>query len=97
MAVIDHDPAFWPNVPKGESLFIHKLAVVRRFAGQGIADAMIDHAKAMCMGRGIAVLRLDCHGARAKLRAVYERNGFMCVAERVVLDRWHQAFYECVL
>ena len=98
MAVVDYDPTFWPNIKKGQSLFIHKLAVKRFAAGKGLADELIKHVKKMCMDKGIYALRLDCSQDRPKLRAVYERNGFTCVGERdfYVADKNYPiAFYEC--
>ena len=95
MALVDHDPVLWPDVEKGQSLFIHKLAVKRSAAGKGLSDALISYAKKTCAERGIPVLRLDCHSLMPKLRAVYERSGFVCVAEKVLFDKYHTAFYEC--
>jgi hypothetical protein len=95
MAVIDYDPNIWENVAKGESLFIHKIAVKRFAAGQGLSGALIKHAKEMCMDRDITELRLDCHSHRPKLRAIYERNGFVCVDEKVLYGKYHTAFYLC--
>jgi len=43
---------------------------------------MIAHAKSMCIDRSISALRLDCSGDKPKLRAIYERNGFICVDEK---------------
>ena len=94
MAVVDHDPFFWPDVEKGTSLFIHKLAVKRFAAGKGLSDALIAHAKTMCAKRNISSLRLDCYSKSPKLRAVYERNGFVCVGEKVLFDKYPTAFYE---
>ena len=95
MAVVDYDPMFWPDVKKGQSLFIHKLAVKRFAAGKGLSGELISHAKAMCPNRGIDTLRLDCHAHRSKLRTVYERNGFVCVGEKVLFGNCYTAFYEC--
>ena len=49
MAVVDHDPMFWAEIPKDESLFIHKVAVKRFAAGKGLSGALISHAKSMCI------------------------------------------------
>lgn len=95
MAVVDYDPQFWTDIPKGESLFIHKLAVKRFAAGKKLSDALISYAKSMCMDRSISKLRLDCHSLIPKLRAVYERNGFICVDEKILYGKYHTAFYEC--
>jgi len=95
MALMDHDPGFWPDIQKGESLFVHKLAVKRFAAGQGLADAIIAYAKSLCMDKGISALRLICAQDRPKLRAVYERNGFACVAKKIVHREYPTVFYTC--
>jgi GNAT superfamily N-acetyltransferase len=95
MAVVDYDPVFWPDIKKGSSLFIHKLAVKRFAAGKGLSDTLIAYAKKMCIEQGIAALRLDCHSLIPKQRAVYERNGFICVDEKKLYEKYHTAFYKC--
>lgn len=84
MSLIDHDPAFWPDVAKGEALFLHKLAVTEAARKSGVADSLIDFAKEECVKRRIAALRLDCDAMRPKQRAVYERHGFVRVGERAI-------------
>lgn len=79
MAVANHSPTFSSDEP---SLFICKLAVKRFAGGQNLSDKMISYAKSMCIDRGISALRLDCSEDRLKLRAIYERNGFVCVEEK---------------
>ena len=95
MAVVDNDPQFWADIPKGESLFIHKLAVKRFAAGQGVSDALIFRAKEMCVDKEILFLRLDCDSHRPKQCAVYERNGFVFTNEKIIFGKYHVAFYEC--
>lgn len=41
VAIVDHDPFMWPDVKKGDSLFIHKLAVAGFARKAGIADALM--------------------------------------------------------
>lgn len=78
------DKLFWPDVPDNESCFIHRVAVRRSHAGQGISSAMIDYAKAATKAMGRRFLRLDTDAARPKLRAVYEKQGFMFHSTRQV-------------
>jgi GNAT superfamily N-acetyltransferase len=71
------DRLFWPDLPSPhESAFVHRLAVRRRYKGQGVSDALlawsVDRARAL----GKRHLRLDCDESRPKLRALYERLGF---------------------
>jgi len=78
------DKLFWPDVPDGESCFIHRVAVRRDHAGKGISSAMIDYAKAATEVLGRRFLRLDTDATRPKLRAVYEQQGFMFHSTRQV-------------
>jgi GNAT superfamily N-acetyltransferase len=81
------DVEFWDDVPHDDSAFIHRVAVRREFAGMGIARAMIDNAKSRARALGKRYLRLDC-ADRPKLRAVYERQGFVfhSIRQRLPFD-----------
>jgi len=78
------DDAFWPDVPRGESAFVHRLAVRRRFAGGEISSALLRWAVEQARLLGREYLRLDCEASRARLRAVYERFGFVHHSDRKV-------------
>jgi len=78
------DRLFWPDVPAGSSGFVHKLAVRRRFAGQGIAAALMRHAETLCLARGVDMMRLDTDATRPKLCAFYENLGYRRVGLRVM-------------
>lgn len=92
MVILDKDDYFWPEIPQGASLYIHKLAVKRAYARQGFAREMIDHVKALSVERGIGEVRLDCRCYKPKLRRLYESAGFTLVKEAVVGD-YSAAFY----
>jgi GNAT superfamily N-acetyltransferase len=94
VALIDYVD-YWVDLVKGESLVINKLAVKRFAAGKGVSSALISYAKSMCTKIGVSTLRLGCPQERYKLRALYERNGFICVAERITYRKYPTAFYEC--
>lgn len=70
------DPHFWPEIESGTSLYVHKLAVRRASAGQGVPVLLLDFAREHARSLGRPFLRLDCVADRAPLRALYERNGF---------------------
>ena len=72
MALVDYDPFFWTDVQKGESLFIHKLAVTKEARKTGVADALMNFFKHQGTVRGVKALRLDTHALRPKLRTFYE-------------------------
>ena len=95
MALIDYDPNFWPDVPRGNSLYLHKVAVIRKYAGKGFSKELVDFAKTRAVALGISSLRLDCHKNRNKVRNVYEKQGFVCVEEKTLFGRYETAFYIC--
>lgn len=75
MFLHNEDRLFWPQVPEGEALYIHRLAVARKFAGRGYSHAMLEWAAAEARGTGRGFLRLDCE-PRAKLLALYLAAGY---------------------
>jgi GNAT superfamily N-acetyltransferase len=75
------DPFAWPDVPAGQSAFIHKLAVIRSHAKSGIALSMLDWSRQKAASQGKRFLRLDC-APRPRLCAFYEKAGFTRHSER---------------
>ncbi len=71
-----HDSLFWPDVPDGESAFVHRVAVRRDYAGGVVSGALLKWAVDRTRAMGLPYLRLDCDASRSKLRSVYERFGF---------------------
>ena len=75
------DPHFWPEIESGSSVFVHKLAVRRAWAGQGVPAALLGFAREHARGLGRPWLRLDCVADRAPLRRLYEGFGFSLHSE----------------
>jgi GNAT superfamily N-acetyltransferase len=78
------DEEYWPDLPSGDSAFVHRLAVRPRFAGTGVGAALLDWAADRAKELGRHFLRLDCDRDRPRLRAFYERNGFRHHSDRQV-------------
>lgn len=99
MALTDYDPTYWPDIPKGESLYLHKVAVKRSFAGKGVSKELIDYAKNIVISNHINAIRLNCNQHRNKLRAVYEKEGFHLVEEMKFFETFFEkndtALYVC--
>jgi GNAT superfamily N-acetyltransferase len=72
------DRVFWPNAREAEALYLHRLAVARRYAGLGYARAMLEWAQREAQRMGRDYLRLDCE-PRPKLLALYRNAGFTAV------------------
>ena len=104
LALVDGEPAgairfqledtlFWPDLPPGESAFVHRLVVRRRFKGQGLSTALLQWSVDRARGLGCTHLRLDCDKSRPKLRALYEGFGFQFHSFRQV-GPYYVARYE---
>lgn len=75
LAMQTRDGIFWADRPGDDAFYLHKIAVRRAFAGQGVVDALIEWVCAEARATGRAFLRLDCAN-KPRLRARYERLGF---------------------
>lgn len=87
------DPHYWPEIAPGTSAFVHKLAVRRAWAGQGVSTALLGFACERARALQLSHLRLDCVADRKELRTIYERFGFVLHSE-VQKGNWALARYE---
>jgi GNAT superfamily N-acetyltransferase len=91
------DTEFWPDLPAAHgSAFVHRLAVRRAFAKQGVSTALLAWAADRARSLGRTGLRLDCDAHRPGLRALYERFGFRLHSYRQV-GPYYVARYELPL
>ncbi|HCW52744.1 MAG TPA: GNAT family N-acetyltransferase [Clostridium sp.] len=97
MALTDFDLKYWPEIEKGQSLYIHKLAVKREYAGRGCSHELISFAKDLALNNGADSLRLDCNYYRKKLREIYENEGFEYVSKKCIGENNYMALYVCEL
>jgi N-acetylglutamate synthase-like GNAT family acetyltransferase len=101
MALVDYDPVFWGDSQQGETVILHKLAVVKTARKIGVGDSLVDYAKNVCRSIKIPLLRLDCDINRPRLHAFYKRHGFVCVGTKTVsfIDhpKFETALFECHL
>jgi GNAT superfamily N-acetyltransferase len=75
MYLHDEDRLFWPQAKPKEAFYVHRLAIARRYAGQGFAQAMLNWAEDETRAKARLYLRLDCE-PRGKLLALYRDAGF---------------------
>lgn len=93
MALTDYDQKYWPEVERGQSLYLHKLAVKREFAGKGYSKELITFAKDLALSKGINSIRLDCNYHRKKLREIYENEGFVFASKKCIKVNNDMALY----
>lgn len=87
------DPHYWPEIALGSSVYLHKLAVRRAWAGQGVSTALLRFARERTQALQRSWLRLDCVADRQGLRSLYEGFGFALHSE-VSKGNWSLARYE---
>jgi len=97
MALLWHDPVFWPEYNLNESGFIHKLSVRREFANKGYSKEMIIFAEKECLNKNINYLRLDCAGERPRLCNFYKDLGFIQVDRKKIIGFDVARFEKCLL
>jgi len=78
------DPEFWPDAPRPDAAYIHRLARRQGCAGAGIAAAALAWAVGHTRQLGRHALRLDCEASRTRLRGLYEQFGFRHHSDRRV-------------
>lgn len=71
----DWDRQIWGEAAAGqEAVYVHRLAIDRKFAGQGVGDRMLDWAEQGGRAEDRRFLRLDCVAANERLNAYYARR-----------------------
>lgn len=78
------DRLYWPDMPEGESAYIHKLTRRRSVAGKNLGRLVIEWAREMARQAAMKYLRLDTEAERKRLCAFYESAGFTRHSERQV-------------
>ncbi len=81
MTLQARDDFYWPKDPRGEALYVHKVAVRRCAAGQNWSGRLIAWARDHARNTGTRFLRLDTAG-RPALLSLYQRLGFYLVDEK---------------
>lgn len=79
------DPLLWTEQEREEpALYVHKLTVDRRWAGQHLGSRLLDWAGSQAAAAGADWLRLDAWTTNRRLHRYYEDHGFRHV--RTVRD-----------
>ena len=75
--VVDYDPTYWLYDKPKQALYIHKVMVLDEAEKKGISNAILDYFKQLGIDKGYPSVKLDVRESKPKLRAFYERNGFV--------------------
>ena len=66
------DLEYWPDIIQSDSIFLHRLAVRRSFAGGSVSTQIFQWAIAYSRELGKHFLRLDCVADRPRLRQQFQ-------------------------
>jgi len=87
LEVNESSPSYAPGTNE-KNLYVYLLLAPRRFVGQRIGSALLEHARTDCRARGLTLLRVDCWaGGRQELVSYYESQGFVAT-ERFDREGW---------
>jgi GNAT superfamily N-acetyltransferase len=90
------DPLIWPDALPGEAAYVHRVAIRRSYAGSELSAVLLQAAAERARREGCRYLRLDCVSSRLRLRAIYERCGFLYHSDYVA-GPYHVARYQLLL
>ena len=85
----------WADFP-GDAGYVHKLAVRRAAAGQGVSLRLLKEVEQVVVAHQRHKVRLDCWAGNVALRRFYTQAGFTlsCVKRE---HTWHCALFEKVI
>lgn len=73
------DPDNWPQAPRGQAAYLHKLCVRRKYAGRGMTKLLTQALQQECRKRGLRYIRLDTALDEKVVRKIYLHAGYRIV------------------
>lgn len=86
------DPATWGERPP-DACYVHRLAIRRVFAGQGLGLRLLRWAEGVARQHGKRFLRLDCWADNPALMRYYPEAGFT-YRGAIRIGSWRGALFE---
>lgn len=77
------DLELWGEPDAAGAVYVHRLAIDRDYAGQGLGGKVLDWVAEGIRFAGIDRIRLDCIASNPTLNAFYRRMGYTYVSESV--------------
>ena len=82
MQLLTLPESVWGN-DKHPAIYVHKLAIDRRFKNQKLGAFMLNEVNIIAQKKGIGCIRLDCVQANEFLKNYYESLGFKLMGQAV--------------
>lgn len=70
----------WPE-DESPALYLHRLAIFRKYSGQKLGAQIMDWAVEFCKEKQYKHLRLNCDKTNPFLSGYYRQYGFICIGE----------------
>lgn len=86
------DEELWGHETLHDALYIHRLAIQRKYSGKGTGSILLRWAEQLATNAGKTSLRLDCMADNTDLCTYYERWGFTC--RGIIGQKWKASCYE---
>lgn len=81
------DEELWGTEKTSEYMYLHRVNIVRRFSGKGIASQLLSASLKEARKEGKKAVRLDCLAENGYLNQFYSKAGF----EKVGIAKDHDA------
>lgn len=73
------DREMWGNDTEQEWLYLHRVNIIRQYAGTTVVKQMIEAAKQIAVEKQARGIRLDCMAEKSYLNDLYQESGFSFV------------------
>lgn len=80
------DKEMWGYDHNQEWLYLHRVNIVREYAGTSVAQQMIEEAKKVAVKKQVKGIRLDCMAEKNYLNNLYQGVGFTFVKKIIGYD-----------
>jgi ribosomal protein S18 acetylase RimI-like enzyme len=87
----EYKTANWSK--KKQAITLHRLAVSKKFQGQGIAYKLMNHANTICAQNEIDYLKTDTNSLNVKTQALLRKCGYSFTGEITFID--HPGIFYC--
>lgn len=84
------DRTLWSPNSSHDYMYLHRLAIMRKYAGQGISQRLIQSAIETAQYREKKAVRLDCIATKEYLNLLYQSAGFKLVGKKENHDAGEQ-------
>ena len=75
------------------AVVVHRLAVMARYRGKGIANKLLQQAEQVAHSRGIKVMRIDTNVVNTAAQQLFLRSGYVYAGEIGLSFRPGMRFY----